>query len=108
MSKPSLIQYTIDYSSVDRNMKKGLIVTSGITFLPIVILSILALTQHGEYSYNKLGGIIVIIVLPAYIGLLLLAMVILSILKKKDIALGLLVSFGIGFFVSIILLGMGL
>jgi hypothetical protein len=66
------------------------------------------LSQLGEYSYNELGGKIVVIVQPAYVGLLLLAMIVLFILKKKDIAQGLLVCFIIGICVSILLLGMGL
>jgi hypothetical protein len=89
-------------------MKKAFLVSSGSGLLPILVLSFIALTQHGEYSYNKLGGIIVIMVQPAYVGLLLLAMIVFFIVKKKDIALGLLVSFGIGVFISLIVLGMGL
>jgi hypothetical protein len=89
-------------------MKKSSLVSLIAGLLPIIILSVIALTQHGEYSYNKLGGLIVVMVQPAYVGLLLLAMIVFFILKKKDVAQGLLISFGIGFFVSIILLGMGL
>jgi hypothetical protein len=89
-------------------MNKHFLISFCAGLLPVIILSILALSQLGEYSYNKLGGIIVVMVQPAYVGLLFLAMIISFILKKKNIALGFLTSFGVGFFFSIILLGMGL
>jgi F0F1-type ATP synthase assembly protein I len=84
-------------------MKKALL----ISLSPIIVLPILALTQHGEYSYNRLGGVI-IYVLAGYVVSLLLASVVLFILRKKEVAKGTLVSFGIGVFVSIVTFGMGL
>jgi hypothetical protein len=84
-------------------MKKGLF----ISIVPTIVLPIIALTQHGEYAYNKIGGII-IYVLAGYVFSLLLASLVLFIIKKKEIAKGTLVSFGIGVFVSLVTFGMGL
>ena len=89
-------------------MKKSFLFYFLVAVSPVIILTALALSQHGEYAYNKLGGIIVVMVQPAYVGLLLLAMIVSFILKKKTIAFGLLAAFGAGFFVSVIALGMGL
>ncbi len=75
--------------------------------IPVVILTTTALTQLGEYSYTRLGGI-VIYIQAGYVFLLLLATIVAFILRKKDIAPGLLVSFIIGFFVSLLTFGMGL
>jgi len=74
---------------------------------PIVILTGIALSQLGEYSYTKLG-VIAIYTQAGYVVLLLLAMIVLFVLRKQNLALGLLTSFGVGFFVAIITFGMGL
>jgi hypothetical protein len=85
------------------NMKKGLT----ISLVPIIVLPILALTQHGEYSYNNLG-VVMIYVLAGYVMSLLFVSVVLLLIKKKETAKGTLVSFGIGVFVLLVTFGMGL
>ncbi len=74
---------------------------------PIVVLTGVALSQLGEYSYTKLGAM-AIYIQAGYVVLLLLAMIALFMLRKQSLALGVLTSFGVGFFVAIITFGMGL
>jgi len=88
-------------------MKKCFLVSLISSLTPIIIFTIIAITQLGEYSYTKLGGI-VIMIQAGYTVLLLPVTTVFFILKKKDISLGLLVSFFIGLFALIITFGMGL
>ncbi len=88
-------------------MKNPFVVSLLVGLAPIFILTILALTQHGHYSYNQLGAIIIWIQV-GYVLLLLPTGIILFALKKGKIASGLLTCFGIGLFVSLITFGMGL
>ena len=85
------------------NKRKSLI----LSLAPIVLLTIIALTQLGEYSYTRLGGVIVW-TQAAYVVLLVPAIVVFLVLRKKEIASGLAITFGIGFFVTLVILGMGL
>jgi len=75
--------------------------------MPIATFTAIALTQLEPWGYEDLGKKIVF-VQAGYVILLLPTTIVLFILRKRDIALGLLISFGIGFFFSIITLGMGL
>jgi hypothetical protein len=75
--------------------------------LPIIVLTTIAMTQLGKYSYTELGGRVVWIQ-AGYVVLSLPIAILLFIFRKKRVAQGLLVSFGVGFFVSILTLGMGL
>jgi membrane-associated HD superfamily phosphohydrolase len=88
-------------------MKKGFLISLVGGLTPIVVFTTIAMMQLGKYSYTKLGEI-VIMIQAGYVILLLLIAILSFILKKRDIALGLLVSFIIGFFVSIVTFGMGL
>lgn len=88
-------------------MKRSSVISLVWGLVPIAIFTVIAMTQLGRYSYTDFGRAIVFIQ-GGYVLLLLVAAVILFILRKSEIALGLLVSFAIGFFVSIITLGMGL
>lgn len=81
--------------------------SSILSFAPIVILTIIAMTQLGRYSYTKLGGMIVL-AQAAYVALLIPAIIVLLVLRKRGIASGLAITFGIGFFVTLVVLGMGL
>ena len=87
--------------------KKGFYLSLVAGLIPIVILTTIAMTQLGRYSYTELGGIIIFIQ-AGYVILLIPIMILLSILRKREIALGLLVSFGIGFFVALFVIGMGM
>ena len=85
------------------NKLKSLIVS----LVPIIIFTIIAMTQLGKYSYTKLGGIIILIQ-AAYVVLLIPAIIVFLVMRKRAIASGLAISFGIGFFVTLIVFGMGL
>jgi hypothetical protein len=74
---------------------------------PVILLAIAALTQHGHYSYNSLGGIFIFIE-AGYVILLLPVSIILLLFKKKKVGFGLLACFGIGFFITLVSFGMGL
>ena len=89
------------------SMKKRFFISLVGGLIPIVIFTTIAMTQLGRYSYTNLGGIIILIQ-AGYVILLLPTAILLFILRKREIALGLWVSFGIGFFVSLITFGMGL
>ena len=88
-------------------MKKEFFIALIASSIPGVILTIIAMTQLGKYSYTELGGI-VIFIQATYVILLLLAMIVFFLLRKKKFALGLLASFAIGFFVTLLTFGMGL
>ncbi len=84
-------------------MKKGLLVSLVAGLIPTVVLTTMAIMQLVN---TRLGGILILFQ-AGYALLLLLASILLFILKKKDIAKGLLVSFIIGFFVLLVRVGMG-
>ncbi|MFH0769370.1 MAG: hypothetical protein V1932_07385 [Chloroflexota bacterium] len=88
-------------------MKKDFYLSLIAGLIPIVVLTTIAMTQLGRYSYTELGGIIIFIQ-AGYVILLLPFALIFLLLKKGTIAKGLLASFGIGFFVALIVIGMGL
>ena len=88
-------------------MKKPFVLSLIAGLTPIVILTTIALTQLEPWGYYELGRIIVF-VQAGYVILLIPTTITFFILRRRDIALGLLVSFGIGFFVALIALGMGL
>lgn len=77
-----------------------------ISLIPIIILTIIAMTQTGEYSSDGLGAIIVLAQV-AYLILLIPAIITLLVLRKREIASGLAITFSIGLVVTIIILGMG-
>jgi ribosomal protein L40E len=87
--------------------KKGFYISLVAGLMPIVILATIAMTQLGKYSYTKLGGIIIFIQ-AGYVILLIPITILFSILRKREIASGLRVSFGIGFFVALFIIGMGM
>jgi len=86
---------------------RGVFVRSFVVgMIPIIVLTTIALTQLGKFTYTELGRIMLII-LAGYIVLLIPICILFFILRKKEIALGLLTSFGIGLFVTLFLAGMG-
>ena len=85
------------------NRVKALIATSALG----IVLTILTLSQRGEYSYTKLGGIL-LFVQGGYVLLLIPAIIVFLVLQKKEIAGGVAISFGIGFFATIVVTLMGI
>ena len=88
-------------------MKRSFFISLVGGLIPIAIFTVIAMTQLGRYSYTDFGKTVVF-VQAGYVVLLIPAMIALFVLRKRDIGLGLLVSFCVGFFVSLITLGMGL
>ncbi len=84
-------------------MKKGFLVSLIFGLIPTVVLTATVILQLGN---TRLGGMLFMFQ-AGYVLLLLLATILFFVLKKEDITKGLLVSFIIGFFVSLIRVGMG-
>ena len=94
--------------SVSASKMKSFFISLVGGLIPIVIFTTIAMTQYiGTCCYSTLGEIIVIIQL-FYVILLLPITMLFFILRKKKIALGLLVSFVIGGFVAFCVLGKGI